>query len=42
MRPIDVPELVADISAVSEIGWKPVVSRDDTLRRVLTFWRNRE
>ena len=42
MRPIDVPELVADISAVSELGWKPVVTRDETLKRILTFWRNRE
>ena len=40
MRPIDVPELVADISVVSKLGWQPDIPRVETLQRILIFWRN--
>lgn len=40
MRPIEIPQLVADISKiVKDTGWKPSYSIDRTLRDLLDYWR---
>ncbi|MBP9781134.1 GDP-mannose 4,6-dehydratase [Candidatus Woesebacteria bacterium] len=39
LRPTDIPEMVADITKISNLGWQPKISRDQTLMRVLHWWR---
>ena len=39
LRPTDIPEMVADITKISNLGWRPKISRDQTLMRVLHWWR---
>lgn len=40
MRPSDVPVLIADSSKFTSLtGWKPEISLDKTLNRVLNYWR---
>lgn len=40
IRPIEIPQLVADISKIVEhTGWKPSYSIDRTLRDLLDYWR---
>ena len=39
VRPMDIPDMVADISKMKEIGWIPMIERDETLKRVLHWWR---
>ena len=40
MRPSDVPIHCADISMiVRDIGWKPRIAREDTVRATLDYWR---
>lgn len=38
-RPLDIPEIVADAAKVKDLGWNPEVLLDDTLKRVLAYWR---
>jgi len=38
-RPLDIPEIVADAAKVKDLGWNPEISLDDTLKRVLAYWR---
>lgn len=40
MRPVDVPYVVADVSRLKALGWRPKYSLDETLDRVLNYWRN--
>jgi len=39
LRPADIPELRADISKISALGWQPEITRIETLTRILEFWR---
>ena len=40
MRPSDVPLHCADIGRISrEIGWKPIIPREETVRATLDYWR---
>ncbi len=39
LRPTDIPEMVADINKIAALGWQPKISRDQTLLRVLHWWR---
>lgn len=41
MRPSDVPVFVADASKLRQLGWEPTIARQQTLRDVLEFERNR-
>jgi GDP-4-dehydro-6-deoxy-D-mannose reductase len=39
-RPVDVPIMVADITRLQvATGWQPTVSFEESLRRVLAYWR---
>jgi len=39
MRPSDVPIAVADISKIRKLGWEPTVPLNETLQKVLDYWR---
>jgi GDP-4-dehydro-6-deoxy-D-mannose reductase len=42
VRPVDVPVLLGDPTRIREaVGWEPVIPLDETLRDVLTDWRQR-
>lgn len=38
-RPLDIPEIVADATKARALGWSPEISLDNTLKRVLEYWR---
>lgn len=38
-RPLDIPEIVADASKIKALGWKTTIPLDETLKRVLEYWR---
>lgn len=38
-RPLDIPEIIADASKVKDLGWNPEIPLQDTLKRVLAYWR---
>ncbi len=37
MRPIDVPQVVADISKIKKLGWEPTITIKKSLQRVLEY-----
>ncbi len=40
-RPVDAPLIVADITRLQRItGWQPTISFEESLRRVLAYWRD--
>lgn len=39
LRPLDIPEIVCDNSTISALGWRPETSLEETLKRVLMYWR---
>lgn len=39
LRPTDIPEMLADITKIKKLGWEPTIQLDDTLTRVLHWWR---
>jgi len=39
MRPSDVKIMFADISKIMALGWRPEITLDETLKRVLDYWR---
>ena len=39
MRPLDIPSIIADPSKIMAFGWKPEISLDETLKRVVEYWR---
>jgi GDP-4-dehydro-6-deoxy-D-mannose reductase len=39
LRPTDITEMVADITKITALGWQPKIGRDQTLLRVLHWWR---
>ena len=42
MRPSDIPIMVADISRIKELGWQPTIPLENTLQRVLEWWRKQK
>lgn len=38
-RPLDIPEIIADASKMKALGWKATIPLDETLKRVLEYWR---
>jgi GDP-4-dehydro-6-deoxy-D-mannose reductase len=41
VRPVDAPLVVADISRLQNTtGWQPVIPFEESLRRVLAYWRD--
>jgi GDP-4-dehydro-6-deoxy-D-mannose reductase len=42
VRPLDVPSIIADISKVRKLGWQPEIALEDTLRRILEEWRQKD
>jgi GDP-4-dehydro-6-deoxy-D-mannose reductase len=41
LRPVDQPVVVGDNSRLRALGWTPRVSFDDSLHRILEYWRSR-
>ena len=39
-RPLDVPKIIADNRKIVSLGWQPIVPLEETLMRVLDYWRN--
>jgi len=38
-RPLDTAEIIADNKLITSLGWRPSISIQDTLSRVLDYWR---
>ncbi len=38
-RPLDIPEIIANPKKIMDLGWKPEIALDETLKRVLEYWR---
>lgn len=38
-RPGDIARSVADITKIKALGWRPIIELDETLARVLNWWR---
>lgn len=39
-RPHDIPKMVADNAKIKELGWNVTISLDDTLNRIINWYRN--
>jgi GDP-4-dehydro-6-deoxy-D-mannose reductase len=39
LRPVDEPIVVGDNSRLRALGWTPQVALDDSLSRILNYWR---
>lgn len=39
LRPIDIPAIVADITKMQQLGWQPKIPLNESLKRVLMYWR---
>ncbi len=40
MRPSDVPVAVANASKIKRLGWQPTIKFEETLQRILLYWRS--
>lgn len=40
MRPLDIPEMIADNTKIRSLGWQPEISLKKSLERIITYWRN--
>ncbi len=40
-RPLDIPAIIANNERVMALGWKPIISLETSLQKVLNYWRNR-
>lgn len=40
LRPLDIKEIVADNRKIRKLGWSPTIPLDQTVQRVLAYWRN--
>lgn len=41
LRPSDVPSVVADVTKIKKLGWRPTSDIEPTIKRVLDYWRKR-
>lgn len=39
LRPHDAPSVITNISKISALGWQPQIPLEDTLKRVIEYWR---
>ncbi|HYD35321.1 MAG TPA: GDP-mannose 4,6-dehydratase [Vitreimonas sp.] len=39
LRPLDVPIIIADNGKIAKLGWQPSIPLQQTLSRVLSYWR---
>ncbi len=42
MRPLDVPKVIADITKIKQLGWEPQIPLNQTLKRVIEYWRQQQ
>lgn len=42
LRPLDIPKMVADNEKISSLGWKPAISLQQTLERILNWHRSQK
>lgn len=40
LRPLDVPVIIADNTKIKKLGWQPSISIEETLSRVLNYWKD--
>lgn len=40
VRPLDIPVIIANNEKISQLGWQPTISLDNSLQRVLEYWRS--
>lgn len=40
LRPHDIPKMIADNNKMTSLGWKPEHTLDETLQRIITWYRN--
>ncbi|HZZ99014.1 MAG TPA: GDP-mannose 4,6-dehydratase [Candidatus Saccharimonadia bacterium] len=41
LRPHDIPEIIAGISRMKKLGWSPAIPLEQSLNRVLEYWREK-
>lgn len=39
VRALDIPVIIANNEKIKQLGWKPEISLDQTLQRILEYWR---
>jgi GDP-4-dehydro-6-deoxy-D-mannose reductase len=39
LRPLDVPEIIADNSKMQALGWKPTIAIEKTIERIMNYWK---
>lgn len=39
LRPLDIPVMVANNAKIRSLGWQPVVALEESLRRIIEYWR---
>lgn len=39
MRPLDIPVMIADTKAIESLGWSATIPIEETLDRILNYWR---
>ena len=42
LRPLDSPKIVADCQFITDLGWKPQHRLEETLARILDYWRSQQ
>lgn len=40
LRPHDIPKMVANNAKIKELGWEPTIPLEETLQRIITWYRN--
>ncbi len=40
LRPLDIPVMVANNAKVRDIGWEPTIPLEESLRRIIEYWRS--
>lgn len=40
IRPLDIPVMIADPSAIQKLGWNVEIPLEDTLDRIMNYWRS--
>lgn len=39
LRPLDIPVMVANNAKIRSLGWEPTIPLDESLRRIIDYWR---
>jgi GDP-4-dehydro-6-deoxy-D-mannose reductase len=40
LRPLDVPEIIADNSKIQTVGWKTSIPLETTIKRIMDYWKS--